>query len=269
MRHLLYVGKPQYWSPNSTIPCHPERSEADLGILQIRYLPIISELYEFVTGLFGESEKFTFINGLSFLVTIPAVVIMEIAGLGSPEERNSIGMDSPGFASKLVSIARGNSSQPQQNIQQLSSKRGVLQSSSAIALEARPVSLAVAPPPPPPDQPPGQKSPFEQSQLQTVSGGPDNPGKLPGFPDLPDLTDINDDITTIEGLKEFTQIGGLIASLIGLCINVKNMVDIENDAPVDPGIDKLLVAGRFVKGVFGFPVSHISMPRCPLCFPRE
>jgi hypothetical protein len=67
-------------------------------------IPIISQLYEFVTGLLGDSEKFTIINGLAFLIAIPAVVIMKIAGVGYPEDHNAIGMDQPGFSKKLEGL---------------------------------------------------------------------------------------------------------------------------------------------------------------------
>ncbi|KAH8649748.1 hypothetical protein BGZ60DRAFT_534628 [Tricladium varicosporioides] len=104
-------------------------------------IPIISQLYEFATSLFGESEKFTIINGLAFLLAIPAVVIMKIAGVGYPEENNAIGMDQPGFPHKLEGLI-----QRQQSVtQNLVPKQAGIESSTVEGLDFTAESLKIHP----------------------------------------------------------------------------------------------------------------------------
>ncbi|KAJ5676526.1 uncharacterized protein N7477_002159 [Penicillium maclennaniae] len=74
------------------------------GLLETEWnLPIISDLYELVSELLGDGEKFSIVNGISFLVAIPMVVVTEIAGIGSLEQHNTFGMDHPGFPQTLAS----------------------------------------------------------------------------------------------------------------------------------------------------------------------
>ncbi|KAJ6113507.1 hypothetical protein N7523_006824 [Penicillium sp. IBT 18751x] len=74
------------------------------GLLETEWnLPIISDLYELVSELLGDGEKFSIVNGISFLVAIPIVVVTEIAGIGSLEQHNTFGMDHPGFPQTLAS----------------------------------------------------------------------------------------------------------------------------------------------------------------------
>jgi len=66
-------------------------------------IPIIGAIYEFVTALFGEEERFSIINGMSFLIAIPVVIIMDIVGLGTPGSHNSMQFDTPGWLNTLKS----------------------------------------------------------------------------------------------------------------------------------------------------------------------
>lgn len=47
-------------------------------------VPFLGTLYRWLTGLFGEAEQLTFINGLSLLIAIPATLISKISGHGAP-----------------------------------------------------------------------------------------------------------------------------------------------------------------------------------------
>lgn len=72
-------------------------------------LPVLAALYEFVTGLMGEDESFTVINGFSFVASIVAVVTLGITGQKQLPQRNTPDMDfaNPDFPSRLESIICG------------------------------------------------------------------------------------------------------------------------------------------------------------------
>lgn len=68
-------------------------------------IPFFTELYEFVCGLMGYEEKFTLLNGVSFLISIPVTIMTKIGGFGSILDHN-IGMDSPEFPKSILTFVQ-------------------------------------------------------------------------------------------------------------------------------------------------------------------
>ncbi|KAK5451905.1 hypothetical protein LTS15_007628 [Exophiala xenobiotica] len=72
-------------------------------------IPLITALYDGLSELFGDGEKFTVLNGLAFIISIPVVVIMEIANLGSPVDLNTVGFTDPNFPATVDAMIHGSS----------------------------------------------------------------------------------------------------------------------------------------------------------------
>ncbi len=64
-------------------------------------IPFISELYETLSKLFGKGEKLNVINGLTFLIAIPATAIFSLVKGHAPFANGAQGLDSPGLFSQL------------------------------------------------------------------------------------------------------------------------------------------------------------------------
>ena len=73
-------------------------SDALVGALEI---PFISELYETLSNFFGKGEKLNVINGITFLIAIPATAIFSAAKGHAPFANGAQGLDNPDLFAQL------------------------------------------------------------------------------------------------------------------------------------------------------------------------
>lgn len=70
-------------------------------------LPILAALYEFVTGLLGDGEEFSVINGFSFIAAMATVVTLDVYGEAQLPDRNSMDCRNADFPFRLEQAILG------------------------------------------------------------------------------------------------------------------------------------------------------------------